>query len=43
MSKYSYIAGEFSKLGYSDSSKLNEYELYAALDKIVQNNMAGVI
>lgn len=42
MSKYSYIAAEFAKYGYNDSTRLNEYEINAALDKIVQHNMPGI-
>jgi hypothetical protein len=43
MSKFSHILAEFSKLGYNDSAKLNQYELNAALDKIIQNNMVGIV
>lgn len=43
MSKYSYIAAEFNKYGYSDSARLNVYEINAALDKIVQQNLVGMV
>lgn len=39
MSNYRKIADEFSRVGFRETSRLNEYEINNALDKIVQGNM----
>ena len=38
MSGYRKIADEFSRIGYKETARLNEYEINNALDKIVQAN-----
>ena len=40
MSSYRKIAEEFSRAGYRENSRLNQYEMNNALDKIVQENLS---